>query len=97
MATGMNQYNNIAAATVGTTIRTGKGKLGSIVINQAIASGVITVYDGVSTGGTKIATITSPATLLQNWGTLTYNVCFQTGLFVVSDHNDNYTVCWEPL
>lgn len=77
-------YKNQAGTTSGLSIKTGAGLLHTLTINTPIASTVITVYDGTSTSGTKIATITLPAALLQ-MGPLsaTYDVIFNVGLFIV--------------
>lgn len=75
-------YINFTATDVGTTVKTGEGVLFSITFNNPVATDVVTLYDGTSTGGTKIATITIPASPMPV--TLSYNVFFSTGLFVVS-------------
>lgn len=86
-------YTNIAAQTAGTTIRTGRGLLHTIVFNKPIATSVLTIYDGVSTAGTKIATITIPAS--PNTPTFIYDVAFVTGLFVVMATADmDITISW---
>lgn len=97
MPNGLHQFTNVGALAT-TVVRSGKGKLHAITMNQAIASGVLTIYDNTSAAGSAIiGTITHPGTLLQNQYCLIYDVCFQTGLTIVSDHNDNFTVSWEPL
>lgn len=89
----MYNFTNIAAQTAGTTIRTGRGVLHAIAFNKPIATSVLTVYDGVSTAGTKIATITIPAS--PNTPTLIYDVAFSTGLFVVMATADmDVTISW---
>lgn len=90
------QYTNIASATT-TTIRTGKGILNRITVNKAVASGVITIYDNTAGSGTKIGTITNPATLLHSQITLDYDVAFTTGLTIVTSAADDITVSWVPL
>ena len=95
MATGLNQYRNITTATT-TTCRTGAGILNYITINKAVAAGVITVYDNTAASGTKIATITEPNPVTQNWGTIPIGVAFKTGLTVVTGAADDLTICWEP-
>ena len=86
-------YSNIASATT-TTVKTGFGKLENIVINKPVANGVITVYDNTAGSGTKIATITLPATLTQDAITLTYNTAFGTGLTVVTSAATDITVTY---
>jgi hypothetical protein len=95
MNTPMYSYTNIASATT-TTVRSGKGVLHGITINKAVASGVITIYDNTAGSGTKIATITEPATLLNSQMQLLYDVCFTTGLTIVTGQADDITVSWLP-
>ena len=88
-------YYNITTQTTA-AVQTKKGWLHSIVINTPLANGVVTVYDSLSGSGTKIATITSPGTLLTN-GPITaiYDVSFGIGLTVVtSGANQDVTVNW---
>lgn len=89
-------YKNIAAGAT-TVVHTGAGILHSIVNNSAVASKTITVYDNSAASGTKIATITNPATLLANQYSLLYDVVFTTGLTVVTSGDDDVTVCWSPV
>lgn len=89
-------YTHIAAQTAGTLLRTGPGILHAITFNKPIATSVLTVYDGVSTGGTVIAIITIPAT--PQTPTLLYDVAFTTGLFVVVATADmDVTISWAAL
>jgi hypothetical protein len=89
-----DNYTNIAGAAT-TVIKSGAGRLKCIVVNKAVASGVITVYDNTAASGTKIATITNPGTLLQNYFVLTYNAKFTTGLTIVTSAADDVTVVWN--
>lgn len=83
--TQIYKYKPITAADPTTTsVKSGAGYLHTITINTAAASGVITVYDNTAASGTKIATITQPATLLKTSETLTYDVAFSTGLTIVT-------------
>lgn len=92
-STGAYNFTNIAAQTAGTVIRTGRGLLHTIVFNKPIATSVLTIYDGISTAGTKIATITIPAS--PNTPTMIYDVAFATGLFVVVATADmDITLSW---
>lgn len=88
------QYSNILTATT-TVCKTGFGKLSKIIINRSIASAVVTIYDNTAGSGTKIATITMPATLLQTHVTLDYNCNFGTGLTVVTSSTADITVVFE--
>ena len=92
---GSYNYSNITAQTAGTLLRTGRGILHTIVFNKPVATSVLTIYDGISTGGTKIATITIPAS--PSTPTMTYDVAFTTGLFVVMATADmDVTLSWVP-
>lgn len=71
------------------------GVLHSIVVNKAVLSTTITVYDNGAASGTKIATITHPGTLLQSQYVLDFDVAFTTGLTVVTSGADDITVCWR--
>lgn len=91
----MAKYQNILTATT-TTVKSGRGKLFGIVVNKAVASGVITVYDNTAGSGTKIATITHPGTLLKNQYSLNYQRAdFNTGLTIVTGSTDDITVIYE--
>ena len=91
-----HSFTNIATATT-TTVRTGRGVLAGIVINKAVASGVITIYDNTAGSGTKIGTITSPATLLHSHISLDFHdAAFTTGLTIVTAEAQDITVLWKP-
>lgn len=87
-------YSNISTATT-TAVKSGAGTLHSITVNKAVASGVITIYDNTAASGTKIATITNPATLLHSQVFLPYGVRFTTGLTIVTSSTDDITVAWS--
>jgi hypothetical protein len=77
-------YSNQTSTTAGVSIKTGEGVLYGITFNKPVATGVITLYDGNSTGGTVIATITIPSSpQVFTWGPYNGGYYFQTGLFVV--------------
>lgn len=80
----VGNYSNQTGTTTGTSIKTGEGVLYGITFNKPVATGVITLYDGTSTGGTVIATITIPASPQPfNWGPNNGGFFFSVGLFVV--------------
>jgi len=89
-----DNYTNVASATT-TAVASGIGTLKRIIMNKAVANGVITVYDNTAGSGTKIATITHPAALLQSQYDLEYNVRFTTGLTVVTGSTDDVTIVWS--
>lgn len=66
----------------------------AIIVNKAVATGVITVYDNTAASGTKVATITHPATLLHSQMVLPYNVYCATGITVVTSAADDITVVY---
>lgn len=78
-------YTNItAAAPTTTTIKTGPGILHAVIINASAATGVITIYDNTAASGNKIATITTPASVVESQYVLLYDVEFLVGLTVVT-------------
>lgn len=74
-------FTNFTDVTSGTLLKTGSGSLYVLTFNKPVATSVVTLYDGTSASGSKIGTITIPASPLPV--SLTYNVYFSTGLFVV--------------
>lgn len=89
-------FFNIAAA--GTQVlKSGPGLLHRIVINTFTASQVITIYDSLSGAGTKIGTITFPASLLNNGPvSVEFNCTFATGLtFVTATGTPDITVVYR--
>lgn len=72
---------NITALTTGYQVQTGEGVLFTLTLNTPVATGVITLYDGTSTSGTVLGTITVPTSPMPV--SLTYNLFFNVGLFVV--------------
>lgn len=87
-------FLNIAGAAT-TVVKSGSGILHAITINKPIALGVITIYDNTAASGTKIATITNPAALLQQQIPLVYDVNFQNGLTIVTSAGDDITVTYK--
>lgn len=77
-------YKNITTTTT-TVVKSTSGFLHTIVVNQPVASSVITIYDGVDTSGTKIGTITVPATLVAEGPQFAlYDVWCQVGITIVT-------------
>lgn len=77
---------NITTQTT-TTLKSGAGQFGGLMINTPVANAVITIYDNTAASGTKLATITLPAALLSS-GPIAYGFGaagkFATGLTVVT-------------
>lgn len=95
MSISIPQYNysNVVATGGGGLLRTGPGVLHCIAFNKPIATSVLTIYDGLTAGGTVIATITIPASPMTP--TMIYDVAFATGLFVVmATANMDVTISW---
>lgn len=89
-------YTNINAAGT-TVVKSGAGVLHSITFNKPVASEVWTLYDNTAASGTKIGTITLPATLLQQGPyTAVYDIAFSTGLTIVSTGTTDGTVATGP-
>lgn len=84
-----------AAAPTTTVVATGKGILHAIDYT-AVATGVITIYDNTAASGTKIRTITSPATILQNEVNKVLDIAFSKGLTIVtSTAAQDIVVAWQ--
>lgn len=91
----MAKYRNIVTATT-TTVKSGRGKLFGINVNKAVASGVITIYDNTAASGTKIGTITNPATLLHSQIHHNFQRAdFDEGLTIVTSEAEDITVIYE--
>ena len=72
---------NLEALTAGAAIKAGTGVLHLLTINtKGASSNVVTLYDGVDTTGTKIATIDTTV----NPGSFLYDVQFTAGLYITS-------------
>jgi len=74
-------YRNITTATT-TVVSSSPGILHAITFNNPVATSVITIYDNTSAAGTKIGTITVPASPLPV--TLLFDAAFGTGLTIVT-------------
>lgn len=94
VGTDSHQFTNIAGAATA-TVKSGKGTLVRITNNKKVANGVITIYDNTAASGTKIGTITNPATLLDSAQTFEFGVAFYTGLTIVTSAADDLTVVWD--
>lgn len=88
-------YQNITSATT-TTVKSGKGTLARIVVNKAVLSGAITIYDNTAGSGTKIGTITYGAALLSDPPIVAEYECqFSTGLTIVTSAATDLTVVYR--
>ena len=74
-------YLNITGDTT-TTVKSGAGTPRKIVFNKPVATEVITIYDSLSGSGTKIATMTIPASPQISY--VEFDVAFATGLTIVT-------------
>ena len=77
------KFYHIATTNAGVQIVTGSGVLGNINVNTPIANQFIKIYDGTSTTGSLIASI-SIVTTTSPPPTLWYEVQYATGLFLVT-------------
>lgn len=88
-----DQYTSTNITTGTTVIATGSGVLHTITFNKPVATGVITIYNNTAASGTKIATITVPASPIPV--TLTYDCSFGIGLTVaIATADQDITVSW---
>jgi hypothetical protein len=78
---GSYQYLNITGQAT-TLVRTGNGVLHTVCFNKPVATETIAIYDGVSSAGTLIGTITVPAS--PQPGCLAYDVAYGAGLTIVT-------------
>ena len=84
-------YSNITTATT-TTVKSGSGGLRAIIVNTAVASATITIYDSLTASGTKIGTITLGLTAIPL--VIPYDIAFNTGLTVVTSGAIDLTVAY---
>ncbi len=89
------QSTNITLAAPTTTlIATGNGVLHTITFNNPVATGVVTVYNNIVASGTKLATITTPAS--PQPVTLTFDCAFGIGLAITTaTAAQDITVSWS--
>ena len=81
MTQNVYQYQNITGDAT-TTLKSSPGYLHCITLNNPVATEVITIYDNTAASGTKIGTITVPAS--PQPVSLFYEVAFWTGLTIVT-------------
>lgn len=86
--------NNITTATT-TVVKSGPGVLHSIIVNKAVVSQTVTVYDNTSAAGTKLATVTWAAALTSDPPfSAIYDIGFTTGLTVVTGGASDITITY---
>lgn len=94
--TNPTTYNSVNITTATTTlVKSGSGSFRKFCINTPVASSVFTIYDSLTATGTKLATITLPATVSPSPTCVDYNIAFATGLTVVSTMTSDLTVSWS--
>lgn len=87
-------FLNIVSATT-TVVSAQPCTLYRIVNNKKVASSAITIYDHASAAsGTKVGTITNPATLLDNQQVYEYGCYCGKGITIVTSQADDITVVW---
>lgn len=90
---GPFNYTNITTDTT-TVIKSGAGILHTVILNTPVATEVITIFDNTAASGTKIATITVPASPLPV--ELTFDCAFLTGLTILTaTAASDITVMWR--
>ena len=80
-------YTDDATAT---TIKTTRGTLHAIIVGSTPTK-AIEVYDGVGSGGTKLAELKTSITE----GTYVFNCIFATGLHIVNPGGGKISVIWR--
>jgi len=91
-----NPCVNIATATTTVIVPSRPGALLRVIVNKPLADAVITIYDSGTGSGTKIGTITFPATLLSSGPVaVEYGAVFAVGLTVVTSAAVDLTVVYR--
>ena len=81
LSTSAFKYTNITTDTT-TVVKASAGVLHTLTFNNPVATETVTLYDNTAGSGTKIGTVTVPAS--PQPVTLKYDVAFNTGLTVVT-------------
>jgi hypothetical protein len=89
---GDHSYLNLTAAGT-TTVKAGPGVLNRIILNNPVAAATVTLWDSLTAAGTKIGTITVPAS--PQLVALSYNVAFNLGLTIVITGAPDITVSYK--
>lgn len=90
-----SSFVNITTATT-TTVKSGTGIFHSLCINTPLASETVTIYNSLTATGTKIGTVTIPATITgENPSCQTFNVFFSLGLTFVTSSTADLTVVYR--
>lgn len=76
-----SSYLNITGQAT-TVVKTGAGVLNLLTFNNPVATSVVTIFDNTAGSGTKIGTITIPASPQPL--TIIYDVRFSIGLTIVT-------------
>lgn len=95
-STPSTQFNktNITTATT-TTPKSGAGIFGGLVINKAVATSTITIYDNTAASGTLIGTITFGATISGEPIPLPFNASVTSGITIVTSGAVDLTVLYN--
>lgn len=86
-------FTRISTATT-TTVKSGAGILHKILVNTAVASATITIYDDTTATGTVVGIVTLPSTV-GNPFTLTYDLSVGTGITIVTSDATDLTVVYR--
>jgi hypothetical protein len=84
-------YAHVTTAQAGTLLSPVPCVLANVTINTA-ATQTLTIYDGLSSGGTVVAVVTNATTVFPE--TLNFNVQLKVGLFIVSTGTGDLTITW---
>lgn len=93
--TNLGAWDSTRISTISTTtIKTGAGILGAILVNKAVSASTITIYDNTAASGTVLAMITHPVSLFASQYYLPFLCKFSTGLTVVTTGLDDLTITY---
>lgn len=90
-------YSRALAGAAGTTtVKSGAGFLHTLVVNKAVATGTVTIYDSAGTSATIIGQIITGAALVSDPPlSATYDVSCGTGLTIASAQAFDITVSYR--
>lgn len=92
---GGGAFSNITSAAT-TTVKSGAGVFHKLCINTYSATATITMYNSTTATGTKIGTITNPATLIaEGPNCAVFDVYFSLGLTIVTTGTQDITVVYR--
>ena len=95
-STAPTSFNFPAGQSAGVVLKHGPGVLHTIAVSGAANTAVVSVYDGLTSGGTLLWTSGSMGAQTQPYSIDLHEVAFETGLcLVVSTANAGATIIYE--